>query len=174
MLADKRVELPFDERQADGILEELDLGVHPEPLLNQQGAHALHQRIAVAYLSQNPFRHVCVQTRQRGAPSIVSAQTRREITPGNGPALDVLATGGQSLRLEIPGSDANNTAHSIFRTDLAATLLEHVIGLRFGLLAVNRQNAPAQLERFAPVDSGHALVVERGDPLIRPTAAQVG
>ena len=90
------------------------------------------------------------------------------------PHRDVLATGGQTLRLEIPGSDANNTAHSIFRTDLAATLLEHVIGLRFGLLAVNRQNAPAQLERFAPVESGHALVVERGDPLIRPTAAQVG
>lgn len=87
---------------------------------------------------------------------------------------NVLDTGGQVIRVEIPGFDANTTAHSIFRTDLAATLLEHVIGLRFGLLAVNRQRTKAQLERFAPVGSGDALVVERGDPLIRPTAAQVG
>jgi hypothetical protein len=78
----------------------------------------------------------------------------------------VLATGGSVVRLEVPGFDADFVAHSIPRTDLIATLLEQVIGMQFGLIAVNRGRAPVRMDGFAPVAPGHALIVER-DALAR-------
>ncbi|MCH7872455.1 MAG: hypothetical protein IID33_12215, partial [Planctomycetes bacterium] len=50
---------------------------------------------------------------------------------------DVIRAGGQVIRIEVPGHDADFTCQSILRTDLVATLLEHVIGLQYGLIAVN-------------------------------------
>ena len=87
---------------------------------------------------------------------------------------DVMAGGGEVARIEVPGHDADFTAHSIQRTDLAATLLEHVIGLQFGLIAVNRQAAPVQLDGFPPTAPGQALIVDRRDPMLQANASQAG
>ena len=85
---------------------------------------------------------------------------------------DVLAAGGQVVRIEIPGGDSGFCAHSIHLTDLAATLLEHVIGLQYGLIAVNRQPTPVQLDGFPPVGPGDALIIDRRDPMLRANMSQ--
>ncbi len=77
---------------------------------------------------------------------------------------DALAAGGRVIRLELPGGDADFVANSIQRTDLAATLLEQVIGLQYGLIAVNRQAATVRFDGFPPVGPGKALIVIRDDP----------
>jgi hypothetical protein len=87
---------------------------------------------------------------------------------------DVIAGGGQVVRIEVPGNDADFTAHSIQRTDLTATLLEHVIGLQYGLIAVNRTRAVVHLDGFSPVAPGEALIVDHRDPMLREDASQAG
>ncbi|MGB2984988.1 MAG: hypothetical protein WBE26_03820 [Phycisphaerae bacterium] len=87
---------------------------------------------------------------------------------------DVIAAGGQVIRIEIPGNDADFTAHSIQRTDLAATVLEHVIGLQYGLIAVNRHPASVHFDAFPPLAPGEALILDRRDPMLWASAAQVG
>jgi hypothetical protein len=87
---------------------------------------------------------------------------------------DVLAAGGQVVRIEVPGHDADFAAHSIQRTDLAATLLEQVIGLHYGLIAVNRQPSTVHFDRFPPVASGEALVIDRCDRMLQADASQAG
>jgi hypothetical protein len=90
---------------------------------------------------------------------------------------DVLAGGGQVVRIEVPGCDADFTAHSIQRTDLAATLLEQVIGLQYGLIAVNRcagGGPSVHFDAFPPVASGEALVIDRRDPMLRSDTSQAG
>ncbi len=87
---------------------------------------------------------------------------------------DVIQAGGEVVRIEVPGGDADFVANSIHRTDLAATLLEHVIGLQLGLIAVNRREAPARVDSFAPVAPGAALIVDRRDPAMRANASQAG
>ena len=84
------------------------------------------------------------------------------------------AAGGEVVRIEIPGHDADFAAHSIERTDLAATLLEHLIGLQYGLIAVNRQTTTVHLDGFSPLSPGGALVIDRRDPLLRVDASQAG
>ena len=49
-------------------------------------------------------------------------------------------------------------------TDLLASLLEQVIGLHYGLIAVNRSLAPVQMDGLPPVAPGAALIVDRQDP----------
>jgi hypothetical protein len=87
---------------------------------------------------------------------------------------DVLAAGGQAIRIEIPAHDADFTAYSIESTDLAATLLEHVIGLQYGLIAVNRQPAATHFDALPPVAPGEAVIIDRRDPVLRENASQVG
>jgi hypothetical protein len=87
---------------------------------------------------------------------------------------DVLANGGQVVRIEVPGHDADFAAHSIQRTDLAATLLEQVIGLQYGLVAVNRQPTTVHFDRFPPVAPGQALAIDRRNPMLQADASQVG
>ncbi|MBU0717432.1 MAG: hypothetical protein KJ749_04215 [Planctomycetes bacterium] len=87
---------------------------------------------------------------------------------------DILAGGGEAIRIEIPGSDADFTAMSIHRTDVGATMLEHVIGLQFGLIAVNRQVTPVQLNGFPPVASGKALIVNQHDSMLQAGTSRVG
>lgn len=70
----------------------------------------------------------------------------------------VLRQGGAVVRLEIPTWDADFTAQSIHRTSASATLLEQVIGLQVGLIAVNRTGGRVQLDGFAPVEPGDALI----------------
>ena len=85
-----------------------------------------------------------------------------------------LAAGAEVVRLEVPGSTADFAAHSIERTDLIATLLEHVIGLQLGLVAVKRTEGRARLAGFAPVGPGEALIVRRDDPMLRASGTQAG
>jgi len=87
---------------------------------------------------------------------------------------DALAAGGNVLRIEVPGCDADFTAHSIHRTALAATLLEQVVGLQYGIIAVNRSTAPVHFDGFPPVGPGEPLIVNRRDPILRSRIFQVG
>ncbi len=75
----------------------------------------------------------------------------------------VRQAGGKVVRLEVPGCDHDFAVQSIHRTDLVATLLEHVIGLQYGLIAVNRGAGPAVFDAMPPVASGAALVVDPSD-----------
>ncbi len=90
------------------------------------------------------------------------------------PHKEVLAGGGQTIRIEVPGNDADFAAHSIQRTDLVATLLEQVIGLQYGLIAVNRQPATVHFDRFNPVASGEALIIDRRNPMLQADSSQTG
>lgn len=87
---------------------------------------------------------------------------------------DVIKSGGLVYRIEAPSSDADLIARSIHRTGLIATLLEQVIGLQYGLIAVNRGPAPAQLDGFAPVEAGQALIVDQQAPELRSARTCVG
>jgi len=87
---------------------------------------------------------------------------------------EVMSTGGQVCRIEIPGNDADFTAHSIRRTDITATVLEQVIGLQFGIIAVNRSRSTIRYDGFAPIKSGQALIVDRNEPMLRSHAPKVG
>lgn len=85
-----------------------------------------------------------------------------------------MAAGGQVVRIEVPAHDADFAAHSIRLTDLTATLLEHVIGLQYGLLAVNRRPAAVHFDGFSTVAPGDALIVDARDPMLRAGAFQTG
>lgn len=78
---------------------------------------------------------------------------------------EAIEAGGRIIRTEVPGWDADFSAQSIQRTDLTATLLEQVIGLQYGLIAVNRGTAAAQLDGYPPVAAGAALIVDRSQLL---------
>jgi hypothetical protein len=86
----------------------------------------------------------------------------------------VLAVGGEVIRIEIPAHEADFVAYSIFDTDLAATLLEQVVGLQYGVIAVNRQPRAVRFNAVPPVRFGEALILDRRDPLLREAATQVG
>jgi hypothetical protein len=87
---------------------------------------------------------------------------------------DVIRKGGQVVRIEVPVNEAAFSAESIHRTDLAATLLEQVIGLQYGMIAVNRQSAAVRFERFPPVAAGQALIIGREELDRIDQAARVG
>lgn len=93
---------------------------------------------------------------------------------GDGACRDVLAGGGTIIRIEIPACDHDFTARSIERTDLGATLLEQVIGLQYGLLAVNRLPTAVTLDGFPPLAPGEALIVDRRDAMLSGAASRVG
>lgn len=87
---------------------------------------------------------------------------------------DVMSSGGQVCRIEIPGNDNDFTAQSIRRTDITATVLEQVIGLQFGIIAVNRSRSTMRYDGFAPIKSGQALIVDRNEPMLRSRTPKVG
>lgn len=78
------------------------------------------------------------------------------------------------VRIEVPAFDGDFAAQSIYRTHVAATLLEQVTGLMYGLIAVNRQASPVHLDGFAPIAPGQALIVNRDDPMLRTCRLEVG
>ena len=86
----------------------------------------------------------------------------------------VIANGGQAIRIEVPGCDRDFTARSIERTDLVATLLEQVIGIQYGLIAVNRRPDTVNFDGFGPVTSGDALVLDHSHRLLQAAATQAG
>ena len=79
---------------------------------------------------------------------------------------DVIAAGGCVVRIELPGCDADFAAHSILRTDLAVSLMEYVIGLQYGVMAMNRLSTTVQVEGFPPVSPGEALIVDRREGML--------
>jgi hypothetical protein len=86
----------------------------------------------------------------------------------------VMAAGGHAVRIELPGNSADFAAQSILRTGLTVMLLEHVIGLQYGLLAINRQDHVIHFDGFPPVGPGKALIVDRRDPMLRASTSQAG
>lgn len=87
---------------------------------------------------------------------------------------EVLAAGGQVIRIEIPGCDADFAAHSIQRTDITATLLELVIGMQLGIIAVNRTRSSVRFNGFAPIKPGETLIVDHNDPILLAKMPKVG
>ncbi|GMU37287.1 MAG: hypothetical protein KJ057_06720 [Phycisphaerae bacterium] len=94
------------------------------------------------------------------APPIETA--RGDAVLDDPPAADAHRSGAAVWRVEIPGGDADFVARSIERTAIGATLLEHLIGLHAGLVAVNRRPHPVEFPPFAPVAPGEALIVPAG------------
>ncbi len=86
----------------------------------------------------------------------------------------VRSAGGEVVRIEVPGHDADFTSHSIYRTDLTASMLEWVMGLQYGLIAVNRTHRKIRFNGFEPVAPGEALVADAEDAMLRIATAQVG
>ncbi len=72
--------------------------------------------------------------------------------------------GARLIRIEVPGSIANFVCNSIWRTDLVATTLEHVIGLQYGLLAANRLASRVTFDGYPPLRPGEAIDVPAGAP----------
>lgn len=86
----------------------------------------------------------------------------------------VLASGGHVVRLEVPGWVGDFTSQSIARTALVATLLEQVIGLHHGLIAVNRLPETVSFPGFGEVAPGQALIVDHHDPRLKLALSQAG
>lgn len=86
----------------------------------------------------------------------------------------VLDRGGMVLRLEVPGSSSDFVCQSIIRTDLTATLLEHVVGLVYGLIAVNRKTTSTRFNGFPPIKPGLAIILDSSESLLNADASQVG
>ena len=86
------------------------------------------------------------------------------------------AAGATLIRLEFPGPVADLTTGSIWRTDLVATTLEHVVGLQYGWLAMNRQAQPARITPPQPGPSIEARVLKivNGQPTATPQIIQPG
>ncbi len=85
---------------------------------------------------------------------------------------DALRAGAQVVRIEVPGNDADFPAFSIYRTGVLATLIEMVIGLQFGLIAVNRSRSAIHFDGFPPVSPGAALIADRNEPILRQAVCQ--
>ncbi len=67
--------------------------------------------------------------------------------------------GAECLRLELPAEPHAGCAHSIRRTDRVALLLEWLVGLQIGLLAVNRDAEPVTLDVPLSTPQGGRLSV---------------
>ncbi len=65
--------------------------------------------------------------------------------PAGGVSLPIVGTGAVHVRLEVPCAGEPAAGTSIVDTHRLATLLELIVGLRFGLIAVNRRCRPRQL-----------------------------
>lgn len=78
------------------------------------------------------------------------------------------------MRVEIPGCDADFTACSIHRTDVAATALEHIIGLQYGLIGVNRTGSRIRFDGFAPIAPGEAIIARADGTAILQASATAG
>ena len=51
---------------------------------------------------------------------------------------------------------------------------EHVVGLQYGLIAVNRRPQTVTLNGFQPIKPGQALILERAEPLLSDSRIQAG
>jgi len=85
---------------------------------------------------------------------------------------EALSGDAQLVRIEVPAHDADFPAASIRVTDTVATLLEQVIGLQYGVIAVNRRSQPVHFDGFAPVAPGGAIVVHESDSMLKSKGAR--
>ena len=84
--------------------------------------------------------------------------------------------GAGLIRLEFPGPAADLSTGSIWRTDLVATVLEQVIGLQYGWIAMNRRGRPVRVSPPA-VGSGAAARVFQtvgSEPVVKPRRIRPG
>jgi len=86
----------------------------------------------------------------------------------------VLANGGEMIRIEIPANDMDFAASSIIRTAVATTILEHVVGLQYGLIAVNRNTKAVALDSWPRISPGQALIIEPDDPTLTRSLSRAG
>ncbi len=84
-------------------------------------------------------------------PDAFDSSVHREIRSG----------GGDSIRIELPFHEGDFVARSIHQTHLAVTALEHVVGLLFGVIAVNRTRSPVALDGIGIVPPGESIVLEQ-------------
>ncbi len=80
------------------------------------------------------------------------------------------AAGATLVRLEFPGPLADLTAGSIWRTDLVAQTLEHVVGLLYGWIAMNRRDRAVRIA--APAVSPAAEVRQFSAPASDPVSVR--
>ncbi|MBI3834998.1 MAG: hypothetical protein HY287_11775 [Planctomycetes bacterium] len=72
----------------------------------------------------------------------------------------VIAQGGLAIRIETPWQGPLFVARSIEATEQTASLIEHVVGLVFGLILVNRRHDHIVLDDFEAIAPGHALILD--------------
>lgn len=68
------------------------------------------------------------------------------------------------VRITVPGSVGNSVCNSVWRTDRVATLLELVVGLKCGLIAMNRRCEPLEVPIPPKVGDDGGLSVVRATP----------
>jgi hypothetical protein len=114
------------------------------------------------YRSVPPGSHIrdraAVQWRpERLVPEVVADETGSFDTDLH---LRAAEAGAVLIRLEFPGPMADLSTGSIWRTNLVATTIEHVVALQYGWMAVNRQGEPQRI--VAPsLESGAAARILR-------------
>jgi len=86
----------------------------------------------------------------------------------------VREAGGEVVRIEVPGHDADFASHSIYRTDLTASMLEWIMGLQYGLIAANRTHRKIRFNGFEPIAPGQAIVADAEDAMLQTATAQAG
>lgn len=87
---------------------------------------------------------------------------------------EILTQGGSPIRIELPAFEADCVANSIHQSHLAVTVLEHVIGLLFGLIAINRTRNPVVLEGVGVVPPGELLLLDHEPAIIPVPASRTG
>jgi hypothetical protein len=78
------------------------------------------------------------------------------------------SAGATLIRLEFPGPQADLTCGSIWRTDLVAQTLEHVVGLLYGWIAMNRQERTLRITPPAmpPGTESHRIKMAGSEPVV--------
>lgn len=87
---------------------------------------------------------------------------------------DALAAGACVIRIEVPGQDSDWVANSIHRTEVVALLLEQVMGLQYGLIAVNRRPTALHFDGFPLIAAGEALIADHKHPILSGQIPQAG
>lgn len=72
----------------------------------------------------------------------------------------VASQGADVIRIECPMHEADLVARSIHQTHVTLTTLEQVIGLLYGIIAVNRTHLPVALDGFAVIEPGASIIVD--------------
>lgn len=79
---------------------------------------------------------------------------------------DAACAGAAMVRIELPRHDADFVTNSVHGTALGATLIEQVIGLVYGLIAVNRSANPVTIAGLPPLAAGQTCVLSATDPIL--------